>query len=287
MTHSPQGSPAGDWLASQRAANRSRFDAWDASAPHRARVTAEIARGFSPADEADLLLLGVGPAVDVDLPALLRTFSSIVAADFDGDTLGEALARQGVADEPGLSVAIGDDLLPGAEAPAASGLGDAYLGKLAAIPALPAIGGERFDAVASLSLLTQLIERVVQRVGPDHPRLPRFAEAVRAGHLRTLAGLLEPGGVGLLVTDLFSDATAPGLADVPPDDVPEFVVAEVGRGNVFHGVHPSTLLDTLRSDPVLAPRIGPTQLLKPWVWTTDRRAFAVTAVKFRLREDAA
>ena len=269
------------WVDRQRAMNRSRFDAWEPSAPHRARVTEELARGFDPAGEPRLALLGVGPALDVDLPGLLGTFAEIVAADLDEDSLREGLERQGVAGDARVRAVAGDDLLPTAGAAFAGEAAGDYLYGLAEGTGLPRVG-DGFAAAGSLALLTQLIERVVEHVGPDHPQLPDFAAAVRAGHLKTLAGLLAPGGVGLLVCDLFSEATCPGLADAAEADLPDLVEREVNRGNVFHGANPRRLL----ADAKLAARsaAGPpkVQLLAPWRWTTTNRCFAVVGVKFRL-----
>ena len=293
------------WVDRQRAMNRSRFDAWEPSASHRAQVTEELTRGFDPADEPRLALLGVGPALDVDLPDLLGTFGEVVAADLDGDSLREGLARQGVADDPRVRAVVGDDLLPNAGADFDGAAAGAYLAGLAERRALPNVGAG-FDAAGSLALLTQLIERVVERVGPDHPQLPDFAAAVRGGHLKTLAGLLVPGGTGLLVCDLFSAVTCPELTDVPDEEVPALAEREIARGNLFHGVHPLRLVEDATTAATTAagpPKVqrpekfvtaatyiaattaaGPpkVQLLRPWRWRTTNRCFAVTGVKFKL-----
>ena len=172
----------------------------------------------------------------------------------------------------------GDDLLPTADAPFAGEAAAAYAAGLEE-PRVPDWADGGYDAAASLTLLTQLIDRVAQAVGPDHADLPAFAAAVRTGHLRTLAGLLKPGGVGLLVCDLFSDATCPELKDVAEARVPELAMREIARGNVFQGVHPENLRRTLLSD--VPGKIEKVQLLAPWVWSTGERRFAVTALKFR------
>lgn len=136
----------------------------------------------------------------------------------------------------------------------------------------------------SLCLLSQLVDRVVRRVGAGHPQLPALAAAVRRGHLRQLADSLVPGGVALLATDLFSEATCPRLRTVTEGDAQALIRDELARGNVFHAVHPAYVLRTLAEDPALSPRVSRSQALKPWVWRTGGRAFAVTAVRFRLRD---
>ena len=273
-----------DWAAVQRAMNLSRFDAWEASGPHRRRVTAELCRGAAGDASQTLTLLGVGPALDLELPRLLERFGTVIAADLDGESLTAGAERQGVSGDPKLKLLAGVELMPAADEPFAGAATGSYLAGLRNAAAPGSLRGTA-DVAGSLTLLTQLVDRVVRRVGAGHPALPAFAAGVRVGHLRTLADVLNPGGVGLLVTDLFSDRTLPGLADVPADDVPAVVERELARGNVFHGVHPAYLMQTLRTDPDLAPRVARSQCLKPWVWRTDHRAFAVTAVRFRLKGD--
>ena len=55
--------------------------------------------------------------------------------------------------------------------------------------------------------------------------------------------------------------------------------AELARGNVFHGVNPLSLIDAVRTE--LPGPVTKSQLIKPWVWRTDHRAYAVAAVKFK------
>ena len=269
---------AGDWRATQREFNRSRADGRDEAAPHRRRVTTELCRGQAGGRSPRLTLLGVGPGLDCDFPALLETFAAVAAADLDASSLAEGLARQGVADDPRVRAVGGDDLMP------LPGDADDTAAVMAACAGhrLPGALAGAADVAGSLCLLSQLVDRVAGRVGPADRRLPGFAAAVRSGHLRSLADALRPGGVALLVTDLFSDATCPALRSAADADAPALVERELARGNVFHGVHPAALLRTLREDPGLAPRVVRAQCLKPWVWRTPNRAFAVTAVRFRL-----
>ena len=273
--------PADDWLAVQRANNAGRGDGGPAAGPHRRRVTAELLRGVEPAAGKRLTLLGVGRAGDIDLPDLLDGFGAVTLADLDGESLAEGLDSQGLSDHDRVTTHSGVDLMP---LPADTG-GLTTGQRPAALLDPPLPDGLRggADVAGSLCLLSQLIERVVRAVGPHHPLLPALAAAVRTGHLRQLAGCLAPGGVGLLVTDLFSEATCPRLRDVPDASAADLVAAELDRGNVFHGVHPTHVLRTLTDDPELSPRVARSQCLKPWVWRPGARAFAVTAVRFRLQ----
>ena len=257
----------------QRERNRQRFDAWDASEPHRRKLTGEVARGFDPAAAPRLLVLGAGPLVDLDLPGLLKTFAGITLVDLDAETLPGAVARQLPGGDVRVATRGGIDLLPAdPDAPSEP-------------TAVPDLGGP-FDCVVSPALLTQLIETALGRLGRERPGAGAFAEAVTIGHLRTMMGLLKPGGVGLLVTDLFSGVTAPGLADWTADEVPARVEAELARGNIYHGVHPRHLIRTLRHRAAFVGGPASVQLLKPWVWHTDHRAFAMTGVKFKMKAEA-
>ena len=263
------------WRDRQRALNAERGDGGPAADPHRRRVTAELCRGADVDSPQRLTLLGLGRAGDVDLPELLTRFASVTAVDLDGEGLAEGLAEQGVAGDARVRAAGGVDLLP---LPAR----DPRLPAVLADPPLPDDLRGAAEVAGSLCLLSQLVDRVAELVGRRHPGLPALAAAVRVGHLRRLADCLAPGGVGLLVTDLFSEATCPGLPSVSGDDAADLIAAELARGNVFHGVHPANVLRTLADDPELSPRVARSQCLKPWVWRPGRRAFAVTAVRFRL-----
>ena len=64
------------------------------------------------------------------------------------------------------------------------------------MPAVP----DRFEVVASMCLLTQIIDSVVSITGPGAVPL-ELVGALRQRHLRLLAELLLPGGIGILVTD--------------------------------------------------------------------------------------
>ena len=263
------------WRSRQRHHNRARGAGGAAAVPHRRKVTAELGRGVPADSSRRLTLLGVGRAGDVDLPDLLDRFAFITAVDLDAESLAEGLREQGVDEDDRVRALGGADLLP---LPAKM----ADLLPALTDPPLPDGLNGAADVAGSLCLLSQLVDRAAEAVGRDHPRLPALAAAVRVGHLRRLADCLVPGGVGLLVTDLFSEATCPDLPSVDDDDAADLIAAELARGNVFHGVHPSNVLRTLTGDAELSPRIARSQCLKPWVWRPGRRAFAVTAVRFRL-----
>ena len=250
------------------------------AADHRRRVTAELLRGVDPAVRPALTLLGVGRAGDVDLPALVAAFARVRLVDLDAESLAEGVREQGLRDDPRVEPHGGVDLLPLPDA----GAGDPALLSAVADPPLPGNLRGAADVAGSLCLVSQLVDRVARRVGGADPRLPTLAAAVRAGHLRRLADCLGPGGVGLLVTDLFSESTCPGLPGLARDQAPARILAELDRGNVFHGVHPANVLRTLREDEHLRGRVARTQCLRPWVWRTGRRTFAVTAVRFRLTD---
>ena len=259
-----------------RAWNAARGDGGPGAAPHRAKVTGELLRGVDPAAGAALTLLGAGRCGDVDLPALLGGFASVTAADFDADALAAGFTAQGVAGDPRVTALGGADLMP---LPAGR---DGFL-EACGDPPVPAGLAGAADVAGSLCVLTQLIDHALARVGHGHSQAAGVAGVVRAGHLRQLAGCLKPGGLGLLVTDLLSEATCPDLLTASDADAPAVIAAALERGNVFRGVSPAHLLRAVREDPALGPRVARSQLLRPWVWRPGERAFAVTAVRFRLK----
>ncbi len=71
---------------------------------------------------------------------------------------------------------------------------------------IPAWAGEPFEVVASLCLLSPLIDSAVWLVGNDR-RHDEGVLAARHQHLRTPVSWLKPGGVGMLVSDFVSSET--------------------------------------------------------------------------------
>ncbi len=199
-----------------RELNRETAENWGSFQPHRQRVTDLITR-LAPGDGSragQLAILGAGNCNDLALDQIAARFDRRAPGGHRsrGDRTGRARQPAQVAERLQLHapVDLGGGLgevgkfrrrtatptelgaLPGAATRAA----------LAAVP-------ERFEAVASTCILSQLVHGCQQLLGPDHAQIQEIACAVVVAHMRVVAQLLAPGGSGLLVTDMVSSDTYP------------------------------------------------------------------------------
>lgn len=260
---------------------------WDLFEPHRRRVT-ELLLAQTGDGTKRLCVLGAGNANDLDLARLLPQFAEVHLVDLDATALAEGQRRQAL--ESGVAGRLhlhgGVDVTGVAEllsrwTPAAPPSDDeavscVRLAAEAAVPTLPA----PFDVVASVCLLTQLADSVVNSVGQQHARFVELLLAVRTRHVRLLVELLAPGGAGLLITDVVSSDTCPELKNVPEGQLAELLQRAIAARNFFHGANPFVLAQLLRSEVRLAPLVGRVELLAPWRWNLGPRVYAVCAVVF-------
>jgi hypothetical protein len=261
--------------------NTARRDAWECFARHRARVTGLLCDA-APAVGGRLCVLGAGNCNDLELARLSRQFAELHLVDVDGEALAAAVARQGPFHAGAVHLHGGCDLTGiwhqlaawSPERPAdAAEVRRAIDAANAFVPELP---GE-FDVAASVCLLSQLIDGIVASLGERHPAFLDLLQAVRGRHLQLLADATAPGGTGLLITDVVSTDTAPGLASVPDDQLEPALVALVHAGNLFHGLHPAVIANELQRD----PRVRSVEILKPWLWDFGVRQYGVVAIRFR------
>jgi hypothetical protein len=254
-------------LADQVASNRSAVGHEAAFATHRERLTREI-RGRAPSGgRGRLCLLGVGNANDVELAELGRCFETIHLVDLDAEAVAGAVARVPASIRGRLVVHAPVEL---------SGMFDRL--EQGALPPLPdlvssavarVIGGlpGPFDVVVSCALLTQLQLVLLQVVSDAHPRFEELRAGVSAIHVRTLAGLLAPAGVALLVTDLTTNDIYPPLDHLDPDaDLGKLMADLVASGHVIHAAHPGLLSAEVRRYPELARWLTVRSPVGPWLW---------------------
>jgi hypothetical protein len=142
--------------------------------------------------------------------------------------------------------------------------------------------GQPFDVVISAGLLTQLISLPVDALGEGHSDLTPVILAVRTGHLRLICRLLEPGGHGVLVTDVVSSDTTPGLSEAAHETLPLLLREALRTGNFFTGTSPVGLVNALCTDPLLSMSIEDVQLSGPWRWCiAPSRTYLTVALTFR------
>ena len=276
-------------IASQENANRSTREHWRWFASHRAEIQKlllpEVGGPAGPAPR--LCVLGAGNCNDVDLAALTGAFAEVHLVDIDAASLDEAVRRQGVAGAPAVGLHGNVDLTGIADVfplwekkPPTVAEVDAVARRAAAAPA-PGLGGP-FDVVLSPCLLSQLCGYATDVLGRAHPRRRELLVALRTRHLRTVVDLLAPGGAGVVVCDVASSTGHPQLHDARRDKLPDLLDRLTYTDRTFDGLSPAAMRAALRSDPLIAPLLGPVQQIAPWLWKLGpRRTFLVYALRLR------
>jgi hypothetical protein len=268
----------------QRDLNRTTQDRWAEYASHRAKVTGLLTQ-LSPSRPGRLCVLGVGNANDLDLSELLKRFAEIHLVDLDPESLAAGVSRQGFAGDPRIALHAMDVTGWFERRSQASPVTahDIAVAADAAEAVAESLGRASFDVVASVGLLSQLMQEVVSIVGERHPHFVEALQAIRTGHVRLLLALLAPSGSALLATDVVSSDTCPALRTLDESQLPSLILHEVRRHNFFHGVNPYILEKQLRSDPAVAGRIEQIESLSPWKWDVGPRIYAVCGFKFRAK----
>lgn len=259
-------------IARQIASNRSVSGHEDSFAGHRARLTREISQRAPEGGGGRLCLLGVGNANDLDLGLLAGRFREIHLVDVDQDAVAGAVARLSDVHRSRMVIhapldvsGIFDRLDEWSRKPPAPGV---IAHEVEAAPArvAAALPGP-FDIVVSCCLLTQLQLVLLEIVGDRNPRFDELRTGLSGIHVRTLARLVAPGGVALLVTDLTANNTYP-LDELPPDaDLGALMANLLATGNVIHTAHPGRLSAEIRRDAVLRARYSVGHpVVGPWLW---------------------
>ena len=272
-----------NWLAEQCRRNRQTQGAWECFADHRGQVTALLTSAAKARHRPSLCLLGAGNCNDVDLAELLSCYDRIHLVDWDAAALVDGVQRQGLAGHCSLILMGGVDLL-GLPATASQ----IPLAELfdAAHNHQPLSDFPPVDVVASLCVLSQLIEATAAIHEAGHPPSLDLIQAVRRRHLELMVALLRPSGCGLLITDLVSSETAPQLSTIPNSQLPAFLATCIESRNFFTGLNPAVLLDVLRRDFRFESRLVAHQVSKPWKWSLGPRTFAVYAIGFQRRAES-
>jgi hypothetical protein len=232
-------------------------------------------------------VLGAGNGNDLDVRALLRRYAEVHLFDLDGAALNRAWLRhraRGLVIHPPLDLSGALPLLPALRETWPSDEDIARLPQTSAERVLGAIP-DRYDVVLSACLLSQILHGTHVALGHQHPSLTAVSCALVLAHARVLAGLLAPGGTGLLVTD----ATSSQLVKsdklwedaVPAGDL----LAQLEAAHLCAaGTGPRFLHRVLAEDRVLGPLIEAPAFVEPWRWRwSNRRTYLVHAVTFTRR----
>ncbi len=274
-------------LQAQR--NASGRGAWQWMSGHRRRVTSILLREADADAKKTLCLLGCGNCNDIDLRSLAEVYGRVDLADIDADAIRFGIQHQ-LPDAPTHVHSLAPFDVTGcaqslselvSSAPVTDSDAEALMGQLSRKVEPPL--GSPCDVVASVGLLSQLIECITLTLGERHPQYLPAIQAIRSQHMRLMIDSLRPGGTGLLITDFVSTATAPSLSLITDRMLPQVVEQLIRDQNFFTGLNPNVLLDQLHHDDALAPRIRDLGRSDPWIWDMGKKQFAVVALRFRRR----
>lgn len=275
-------------LTDQQSRNRASRDLWHRFAAHRQRVTDLILGGAPPdARSPRLTILGAGNCNDLDLARLRQRFDAIQLVDCDLGAVQQGLQRQGLMADSAITLMGPVDLSGIAgqiqtwspdQPPSAQEIDWALT---AAASAAVVTTFPPSDVVASVCLLSQILERLILALGPEHPRLLELLHLVRHAHLRLLINQLNSGGTGLLITDVVSSESAPQIVDAQPLALPRLLRELIEQRNFFTGLNPAVIHSLLTTDPLLVPHVEQVAIHAPWIWDMGSRVYAVYAAQFR------
>lgn len=264
-------------------------DCWQRYAGHRGQVTGLLCDLPLNSKTPSLCVLGAGNCNDLDLRQLADRFATMCLVDLDGDAIHQAVHRQQVEDTSQVQILGRVDL---------AGLIDVLDDRTAddlvdqqrissllqrPVPWIPRplepLAGS-FDAVASVCMLSQLIDSIVVSLGQNHPNFLDLVFTVRRQHLQLMLTLLRDGGRGVLVTDFVSSDTCPELVDAPPEHLPSLCVQLIQQQNFFTGLNPMAIVHSLSQDEWFKNQMDDIRLTSPWSWHYVHRTYAVAAVLF-------
>ncbi len=254
-------------------------DGWECFASHRAHVTRLL---LNPTDAADssLCVLGAGNCNDIDLQQLAAAYSQIDLVDIDGDAIVNGVARQGVAANEAIHCHSIDvtgvaNLLSAWEPSSPASAGEVVACIQTAKQSRLEFDNRQFTTVASVCLLSQLLESVMLSVEQSHPQFLELLTCVRREHLRLALDLVQPGGSFVLVTDIVSSVTLPQLDSMPMSELPRLVREAIEQRNFFTGMNPAVITNILQTDPDISSQLSDLCITNPWLWDLGPRRYAV------------
>jgi len=266
--------------------NQATLDHWSIYLSHREKIQHLLIETLQPVS-ARLCVLGAGNCNDLDLTDLTSRFAQVHLVDIDQQCLVNSIERQappypeklilhGGFDVTGILKTLGNWQR---NQPKQESI-DYCVREAMAFVGLPFLG--RFEVTISTCLLTQIIDSVVSITGSNS--IPfKLIQALRLRHLRLLAELLLPGGVGILVTDF---ALTHGHTTKSRKGSPQDGNDPLCQGSHFLGVSPKELYKMVKNDIALQSVLHQAQITPPWFWQQNyRRSLLVTAIQFRRRNE--
>ena len=212
-----------------------------------------------------LCILGAGNCNDFDLNLLAPVFQKISLVDLDSQAVRQALNRQGIHESNKIQVLPSIDEKQNPLKQVVQKLSGPY------------------QIVASVGLLSQLIDSIQEVIAPTHILWNITMKAIIAQHIHLLSRLTSKGGKALLFTELFSSESCEELVKTSDSELSRLCRSELDKGNHFKGLNPAGLRLSLSKDSGFR-HVSTTM---PWKWQYLSRVYAVCAhIATKQREQA-
>lgn len=252
---------------------------------HRRAVTSLIVEAAGSPD-GRCCILGAGFCQDLDLRAVTSRFKEVHLVDIDPDALRQGLRRQAmekssaiVCHTPYDVTGVHDDLIALSNTSAWTESAVNELLQRVRSSGWSSLGGG-FDVVASTCLFSQVIQHVLDTVGPHGEAVyVPIIQALRLRHLELILHACRPSGVGLFITDIVSSDTLPQLPSHAGEQLRQLLDQAVNNQNFFTGLNPQAIRAAIESQPTLRDELESAQVSQPWVWNAGVRYYAVLAVR--------
>jgi hypothetical protein len=260
---------------------------WDAMTVHRTRVM-ELLRRARGESGKTLCVLGPGNGNDIELGTLAREFEKVALVDLDEGAVRRAVSRLSAEEaqrvEPHCPVEL-SGVLPVLESWRARGrrTDEEITAVKRAVMAAPRPAVGEFDVVASTCILTQLIDAVYMSLPTKHSRRDELLMAVRDRHLEMILEMVNPGGVGVLVTDFVVAVATQELAPLAELALSSSMQSGMKRSEFFTGTDPFEIRDFYKGLCGPGPTAADVAIEGPWRWEVGGRLLGVCAVRFRRR----
>ncbi|HMP78939.1 MAG TPA: hypothetical protein PKD54_05770 [Pirellulaceae bacterium] len=259
---------------------------------HRQVVTRAIVGAMenSPADRC--CIVGAGHCQDLNLQSLLSAFREVHLVDIDTSSIEHGIHRQQVAQSARIHAHGGFDVTGVHQLLIeCSQMSDPARVDLEALHrqikefnwnAL----GAGFDVVASTCMFSQVVQHVLDTLGPmgEAVYVP-IIQALRLRHLELVVAACRPGGVGLLFTDVVSSDTLPEIPSKAGAGLQPLLNRAISEQNFFTGLNPVILQGLFESEPSLKGEIESVTTSHPWVWNAGTRYYVVVAFRFKRRKE--
>ena len=253
---------------------------WESARSHRQKVTSIL---LNSGGGKSLCVWGAGSCHDISLSQLLEHCKEVTLVDLNAQHLQEGVEFQNCVGHPRLKIAAPLDLVgfpEQTEMDSSKTSSDAARSLVRSVQAYHPQDLSHYDVVASTGLLSQIVIQTLELLGTAHPKIHDVLIAVRRSHLHQMLYHLNPGGVGLLITDFMESDCVPELTTTK--DLDATIERELDKqGDRVFGLAPNYIHRDLLLFKPLANRVTKVSTSGYWRWQMTQRTYACYAVMFR------